>query len=254
VADVFTREGGVARTVNADIDRDWLARWIQPQHLDAAGVEMYRHSFASHPVRLVWMRNFLQPDIAERLSRFLRTEAEFSLEYGVYSSEEAVGRERWEAAAPDDRFFRFSKVKGTAPAFRMSRNALTYIQFRQAFQKPSFREFFEAVTGLPLVSHDDFGSHSMIEGDFLRAHSDNNRNRQLAIVVYLSPGWDAAWGGALHVVDRHGVETIIAPEHNSVVAFDVLTDSEHYVTPITSAAGSQQRLTIGGWYHRADNT
>ena len=92
----------------------------------------------------------------------------------------------------------------------------------------------------------------MVEGDFLRPHSDNNRNRQIAVVLYLSPGWDASWGGALHVVDSYGEDTTIAPDYNSLVAFDVLTDSEHYVTPITAAARTRSRLTIGGWYHRVD--
>jgi hypothetical protein len=232
------------------INRDWLRSWIQSQHLENDAVERYRHGFLSHPTRLVWIKNFLQPDVAERLSRFLQTEAEFLPEYGIYSTEGAVTEERWLAATDDDRFFRLRKLKGTAHGFQMSRNALTYVQFRQAFQRPEFRAFFEAISGLALGWSDDFGSHSMIQGDFLRPHSDDNRNRQLALVIYLSPGWKTSFGGALHVIDKDGADTTISPDYNSMVAFDVLTESKHLVSTITADAGSNARLTIGGWYHR----
>ena len=247
---------GTALNARADgdsaIDRDWLQSWIQPHHLEPGSLEAYRRAFASHPARLASIRNFLQPDVADRLSRFLTAEAEFQTEYGLYSTEDAVTSEQWHAAPPEDRFFRLRKLKGTARAFQMSRNALTYVQFRQAFQRPAFRAFFETVSGLSLGSSDDFGSHSMIEGDFLRPHTDDNRNRQLALVIYLSPGWDARLGGALHVIDSSGRDSTIPPDYNSMVAFDVLTDSQHFVTAITPDAGSRPRLTIGGWYHRTD--
>jgi hypothetical protein len=232
------------------INREWLQSWIQTQHLESEALERYRHAFVSHPVRLIWLKDFLQADVAERLSRFLQSEGEFLAEYGIYSTEGAVPEERWLAASKDDRFFRLRKLKGAAPGFQMSRNALTYVQFRQAFQRPEFRSFFEEISGLTLGWSDDFGAHSMIQGDFLRPHSDDNRNRQLALVIYLSPGWKAGFGGELHVLDKEGNDTTIMPDYNSMVAFDVLTDSQHLVTAITADAGNNARLTIGGWYHR----
>jgi hypothetical protein len=233
------------------MNREWLQSWIQPQHLEDQVLEEYRRSFNSHPMRLVCIKNFLQPDVADRLSRFLASEAEYFTEHGLGSVEGAVSEERWLAASQDDRFFRYRKVKGTAPEFRVSRNALTYVQFRQAFQRPELREFFEAISGLPLGWSDDFGSHAMLAGDFLTPHTDNQRNRQLALIIYMSPGWDARLGGILHVIDKDGNDVTILPEYNSLVAFDVLTDTHHMVTPITPEAGTKARLSIGGWYHRA---
>jgi len=235
------------------INREWLKSWIQAQHLEDEALERYRQSFMSHPVRLVSIKNFLQPHVAERLSRFLTSEAEFVDECGLYSTEGAVMEDRWLAASPDDRFFKLKKLKGTAPEFQMSRNALTYVQFRQAFQRPEFRAFFEVISGLPLGWSDDFGAHAMLQGDFLRAHSDDNRNRQLALVIYLTPEWQAQCGGVLHVTDKAGNGTTILPEYNSIVAFDVLTDSQHHVTAITQDAGAKARLSIGGWYHKINS-
>ena len=72
------------------IDRQRLAAWIQPRHLDDQALEAYRSAFTSHPARLVIIRDFLAPDVADRLGRFLANEAEFKPEFGLYSIEGAV--------------------------------------------------------------------------------------------------------------------------------------------------------------------
>ena len=155
--------------------------------------------------------------------------------------------------APEpDRFFRLRKLVATPPQFRMSPNALTYLQFRQAFQRAEFQGFFETISGLPLGWSDDFGAHSMIRGDFLRPHSDDNRNRRLAIVIYLSQDWQSQFGGVLHVVHEDGNITEVEPEYNSMIAFDVLKAPAHLVLPIEETAGDRQRLSIGGWYHKLE--
>ena len=195
------------------------------------------------------IKDFLTPRIADRLNRFLAEEAEFRPEYGVYSVEGAVTELAWLKADEQDRFFRYRKLVATLPQFHMSPNSLTYLQFRKAFQRPELKAFFEAVSGLSLGWSDDFGAHSMIQGDFLRPHSDDNRNRRLALVVYLSRNWQADYGGLLRVVHEDGNFTEVEPEFNSMIAFDVLSAPAHFVLPICA---DQPRLSIGGWYHRID--
>jgi Rps23 Pro-64 3,4-dihydroxylase Tpa1-like proline 4-hydroxylase len=231
------------------IDRKVVGAWIQEKHLEDETLEGYHQAFTSHPARLIFIRDFLVDSMAEKLSRFLGKEGEFRFEYGVYSDEEAVPEERWEQAPEDDRFFRLGKLMGTPPQFQMSPNALTYLRFRQTFQRPEFKAFFEVITGMPLGSSDDFGAHFMRVGDFLKPHSDDNRNRRLALVLYLSPGWEPSFGGELRVVEKDGDVHTIEPEYNSMVAFDVQTETSHYIETINAAAGDQPRLTIGGWYH-----
>jgi len=232
------------------IDRRWLESWIQLQHLEDQALEAYRRSFSSHPARLVVIKDFLVPPVADRLSRFLANEGEFNPEFGLYSIEGAVKAEEWSLADDQDRFFRFRKLVGTQPQFQMSPNALTYLQFRKAFQRPELKSFFEAICEMPLGWSDDFGAHSMIPGDFLRPHSDDNRNRQLALVIYLTQGWERGFGGLLRVVHSDGSFTQIEAEYNSMIAFDVLTSPAHLVLPVEPAAGQKQRLSIGGWYHK----
>ena len=234
------------------VDSRWLASWIQSEHLEPAALERYRSDFSTHPARLVVIKNFLDPRVAERLNRFLASEAEFKPEYGLSSVEGAVSEEAWLRASEQDRFFRLRKLAATPPQYRMSPNALTYLQFRKAFQRPEFQAFFETISGLPLGWSDDFGAHSMIRGDFLRPHSDDNRNRRLALVIYLSQDWQSRFGGVLHVVHQDGCITEVEPEFNSMIAFDVLKAPAHLVLPIEEAAGDSQRLSIGGWYHKVE--
>jgi hypothetical protein len=230
------------------VDRSRLESWFQPDHLEDDALEKYRKEFCVHPARLVVLENVLAPQIADRLARFLASEADFSPEFGLYSIDGAVDEQQWLRADEEDRFFRLRKLLSTRQQFQMSPNALTYLLFRKAFQLSEFKAFFEAISGLTLGWSDDFGAHSMVEGDFLKPHSDDNRNRRLALVFYLTPGWQREYGGLLRVFHHDGTFTEVEPRFNSMIAFDVLAAPAHLVTPIRSA-GQQQRLSIGGWYH-----
>jgi hypothetical protein len=227
-----------------------LETWIQPRHLEEPTLARYRDNFATHPARLVVLTDFLVDTMAERLSRFLASEAEFRPEYGCYSSEGGVTEAEWMAADESDRFFRLRKLVATPQQFRMSPNALTYLQFRKAFQSADMRAFFERISGLPLGWSDDFGAHLMIEGDFLRPHSDDNRDRRLALVIYLSKDWRREHGGLLRLAHPDGSVTEVEPSYNSMIAFDVLASPAHLVMEVTAAPDCWRRLTIGGWYHK----
>jgi Rps23 Pro-64 3,4-dihydroxylase Tpa1-like proline 4-hydroxylase len=233
------------------LDRDKLGAWIQPQHLEQSALARYRQSFESHPAHVVVLKNFLQPDVADRLSQFLSKEAEFKVTYGLYSTEEAVSEENWRSAADDDRLFKLGRLVGAAPQFQRSPNALTYLQFRMTFFRPELKAFFEEITGMALGNSDDFGAQSMVHDDLLRPHSDDNRNREIALVIYLAPGWKAEFGGQLRVVHLDGENTVVEAEYNSIVVFNVHTHSAHVVEPVRPGIGAtNRRLTIGGWYHR----
>lgn len=228
-----------------------LKTWVQPQHLDKDALQFHRKSFEAHPARLVVLRNFLVQSIAERLATFLQKEADWHFEYGLYSTgDEPAVEKAWLNANDEDRFFRLSKLVGALPQYAMSPNMLTYLRFRKAFQTSDFSSFFEALSGLPLEWSDDFGSHAMKTGDFLKSHNDDNRNRSIALVIYLSPEWSPRFGGALNVIDRGGHITKIEAEYNSIVVFDVAARTTHFVNPIHLEAEDKARLTIGGWYRK----
>jgi hypothetical protein len=233
------------------VDRGALASLIQRQHLEPEALESYRTQFQSRPGRFCVLGDFLIDELAERLSEFLLNEGDFETEFGLYSAEgHRVDESTWRAAGSDDRFFRYGRLVGTPAAFQFSPNSLAYLRFRNAFQTDDdLRAFFEEATGLELARSDDFGSHSMAPGDFMKDHDDNNQNRRLALVLYLSPGWSEEMGGSLHIVDESGAESVVTPTYNSLVAFDTLAGTIHYVEPVRESTEGRQRVTIGGWYH-----
>ena len=234
-----------------NVDKTALSSLIQSQHLEPAALDLYRSAFESSPARFYVIEDFLVSELADRLSAFLRQEGRFETEFGLYSAEDhKVDESSWLAAPTDDRFFRYGRLVGTNPEFEFSPNSLAYLRFRTQFHTDDdLRRFFEESTGLELDRSDDFGSHSMGAGDFLRDHDDNNRNRRLALVLYLSPNWKAELGGSLHIVDSSDHEYVIEPTYNSLVAFDTLAETMHFVEPVREAAGDAARVTIGGWYH-----
>jgi Rps23 Pro-64 3,4-dihydroxylase Tpa1-like proline 4-hydroxylase len=224
---------------------------IASAHRTAESLAHQRSRFAEHPARVVAIDDFLDADLARRLNRFLAEEADFYVEYGTYT-EDPVDESTFTNAPDDDRFFRMRKLAGTKPEHRMSLNALTYLRFRSSLGEPEILSFFEHIAGVPLRSTDDVGVHAMKTGDFLRPHSDANKDRQLAFIIYLSETWSQDYGGVLEVLASDGSITRIVPRFNMLVAFDVLADSQHLITPITDAAGERSRFTIGGWYSRAN--
>jgi hypothetical protein len=231
-----------------------LLDWINPRHLHDHSVREYRDIFASHPARLVVLKEVLTATAAAQLSEFLRNEASFQLAYGLYSAHHgSVSSNEWTNATDGDRFFRFAKLVGASGNHSLTSNLIAYLRFRKAFQTPPFRDFFEKLCGMQLAWSDSFGAHSMASGDFLKLHNDSNGNRRLALVFYLSPDWESAFGGALIVVDENGSETRIEAEYNSMIAFDVTAGTKHFIEPIHPASGGRARLTISGWYDKADH-
>ncbi len=226
-----------------------LHAWIQAQHLTEPALLQFRKSFQRHPARLLILRDFLQESAADRLARFLHKEAEFQPKYGLYSAEEvAATKENWLRAEEEDRFFRSSMLTRVPEKYKLSPNTITYLRFRRDFQDPNLREFFERLSGLSLSTSNSFACHAMNSGDFLKVHDDNYANRRLALVIYLTPGWESRFGGALTMVSAEGHQTRIEAEYNSLVVFDVTAGSKHFIEPITAHAGNRARMTISGWY------
>jgi 2-oxoglutarate-Fe(II)-dependent oxygenase superfamily protein len=233
------------------LDTDALAAWIQPHHLTQDSLARSRDAMASHPSRMVVLHDLLTEPVASRIAAFLADQALYTVERGLYSRHEGVDAEAWEAAPADDRFFRFGKLTGQRPEAMLSDTMLTYLQWRTFVTEPAFRGFFEALTGMSLGPSDDFGCHEFRVGDFLLAHDDANRNRRVALVLYLTPAWRPEFGGALSMTAADGSVDRVEASFNTMVVFDTLAGSSHHIERIEAAAGDQARRTFGGWFPNA---
>jgi Rps23 Pro-64 3,4-dihydroxylase Tpa1-like proline 4-hydroxylase len=79
-------------------------------------------------------------------------------------------------------------------------------------------------------------------------HTDDVKDKRLSFVFYLSPQWEAEYGGTLNLIDQDGNVLEVSPEHNSLVIFDVTARTEHFISPVEASAGNKARLTISGWF------
>jgi 2OG-Fe(II) oxygenase superfamily len=238
----------------AVIDQKALEPWIQAQHLDADAITAYADALDRDPARMLLIRDVLVPERARTLATFLAEDAAYQPEFGLYSAEEGVSEETWLEADESDRFFRFHKLAGPKPGREMSRGMITYLSFRSALQSEPFKQYFEEVARVPLTTApNDIGVHGFEAGDFLRQHDDDNRDRRVALVLYLSPEWDARYGGSLRMVAKGGQVEEYPPEYNSLAVFDVTANEAHEVLQIQPEANERRRFTIGGWYHDTES-
>jgi hypothetical protein len=230
------------------LDTEALEPWIRPEHLEDDALAGYRVALAAHPARMIVLQDLLVPTAAEQLASFLAEGATFATEHGLYSVEGGVDAAAWEAAPQDDRFFRFGKLSGQRPEAMLSDGMMTYLQWRGFVTEEPLRRFFEELTGLALGPSDDFGCHEFNVGDFLMAHDDANRSRRLALVLYLTPGWEASFGGALSMTAADGTTERTEATFNSMAVFDTTAGSSHRVERIEEAAAETARRTFGGWF------
>jgi hypothetical protein len=230
------------------LDRDALRAWIAPSHLEDDALAGYRASMSADPARMIVLADVLTGEAASAIGTFLREGAQYGVEHGLYSRTEGVEASAWEAAAEDDRFFRFGKLAGTRAEAALDPSTLTYLRWRMFVTQPAFHDFFEALTGIALGPSDDFGAHRFGEGDFLKDHDDDNKDRRVAFVTYLTPEWRPEFGGALFMQDAAGGVQRVESMFNTMVVFDVAAGTSHHVGTIDPAAGDHARYTFGGWF------
>src|SRR3954453_9978509 len=93
-----------------------LGGLVQPQHLDVDALARYRDAFASHPARMTVIDDFLLPEVAEQVSRFLDRDAVFGNDYGLYSTGASrVQSDAFSELGDDDRFYRSRSMVGVDP-------------------------------------------------------------------------------------------------------------------------------------------
>ncbi|MCA9579776.1 MAG: 2OG-Fe(II) oxygenase, partial [Myxococcales bacterium] len=127
-----------------------------------------------------------------------------------------------------------------------------------------FLGFLERLTGLRgLVPDPAFraaGLHMTLPGGHLDLHADFNRDRfrdlsrVLTVLVYLNPGWDDAWGGALELwpPDLTECAARIAPTHNRCVVLQNGDTGYHGHPSPLRCPPDRARQSLAAYYYLSD--
>lgn len=127
------------------------------------------------------------------------------------------------------------------PALTELYNYLNSAEVRQMFGEISGRQC------------DSFRAAATIfnKGDQISDHNDlyiydekPKYKRVLTFNYYLTKNWNAEWGGNLVWKKPHAV---ISPQFNTLVLFNVTTNSHHWVEPVLKDT-ENKRLSITGWF------
>lgn len=133
-------------------------------------------------------------------------------------------------------------------------------RLNEALASPEFLADLEHITGIPNLLPDEElaggGMHVTGAHGRLDVHVDFNfaeereLHRRLNVLVYLNPGWDDAWGGAVELWDpavKHCHRTV-APHLGRCVLFETSEISFHGVTPLT-CPDDRARQSFAAYYY-----
>lgn len=134
----------------------------------------------------------------------------------------------------------------------------------QWLKSRNFLQWLESVTGITdLLVDDDWlggGVHRTTKGGALDVHVDfnvhwkNNLHRRLNLLIYLNPGWQPQWGGALELWDTQCRTCVhqVQPEFNRAVLFRITEDAYHGHPDPVRGPDDVQRLSLAMYYYTQD--
>ena len=142
----------------------------------------------------------------------------------------------------EDRKWDFFYAKGYEEKWAISDDTSLPPEARalvREFNSGPFVRFLETLTGIPHLLPDPHlfggGIHLVKRGGVLQVHSDFNwaehldAHRRVNMFVYLTPDWQASWGGALELWDTACREKVCEypPLFNRLVVFSSRSDTFH---------------------------
>ena len=122
----------------------------------------------------------------------------------------------------------------------------------EVFMSEGFAKFLSMLTGRTVFVDPEYvggGFHAGAAGSFLDLHTDFNIHpthddwlRELNILLYLNPGWEASWGGQLLLTDDPEEPTIsVEPRFNRLVIMESTDKSFHGYQRISFPPGRARR-------------
>ena len=122
------------------------------------------------------------------------------------------------------------------------------------FCSSSTQEWARRLSGRSCVGPAQFSASWYLPGDYSLPHNDIAEsgesfdrkvfNRQVAYVWHLAKDWRSEWGGALYWCAK---AYYLPPVFNTLLLFNVGTESNHFVTHVSPYAQGK-RFAINGWW------
>lgn len=206
------------------------------------------------------IKNFLEINFAETLSRNVYLEKNWSLATGI----DSVKYEK--PNIPQNDKINNVQIKNVNNAFSnghfsyifyRSMNAgrgqkMNFFEFslRQTLSSPEFIAKLNIITGLNLTKLTTLFLSKYKSGCFLSPHSDKG-NGKIAFVIHISKNWKPQYGGLLHFMndDRTEITDTFVPSFNTLMIFEVPSENgiPHFVSHIVPGL-KNVRYAVTGWF------
>ena len=214
----------------------------------------------------VVIENILKPEIAEEIRNSLVTETPWNLSYT------RVPRGKPNVAGPPEfitctseqlaRLTNEEKAGISSEVLQRARHWYAFHFYKYDLEKTQnkvLNEFYQSignekyfgfiryVTSEIGVNRRNAMATCYRPGCFLKRHSDEApENRRVAHIFGFTKGWQAHWGGLLHILDEKGnVRHALIPGFNTLTLFKVPT--EHFVSQVASYT-PESRYSVTGWF------
>lgn len=210
---------------------------------------------------LVQIRNYLDPDEAERLRTELAQNNQWDLALTGPQGPVSIEAQELRSQSASEQGRMMEMVR------RQSRQGFSFLYLRRnvvpgdspiartwgsLIGSEKFIQGMRELTGDTSLVRADAHACLYRPGHFLRTHDDlyPGKKRRFAYVMNLTRDWSADWGGLLHFVDDQGrPDAVLAPHFNSLNLFRV--PRQHFVSQVASYA-RRSRLSITGWLFAGD--
>ena len=119
---------------------------------------------------------------------------------------------------------------------------------REIFNSELTKRLIQTLSHRDCTGETIFSASLYLPGDYSLPHDDlpgdEGAYRQVAFIWHLSRNWQPHWGGDLFWCRKN---RYITPSFNSLILFNVSTESSHHVTQVSPFAAAK-RLAISGWW------
>lgn len=216
--------------------------------------------------RVVVVKNFLNPVIAERLHKWFTEEMPNNW-WRISSYPKLDGGDGFDLTPFDSAFTEeiremyshsISHFKDNKFAYNFHRTVNDHVEncdcyecgFREALISDEVLNTINSISNQNVSDTDEIFSAVYLPGDYLGPHQDSP-NGSLGFTIQLTKNWKPQFGGNLHFMDGPDgeVERIVVPSFNTLTLFDLPkgVGKWHYVSTVSPGV-EELRLTYAGWF------